>query len=302
MDLKETKVVSSTGYHKSVLVEEVLQYLNPQAGELFVDATFGGGGHTRAILNKEQASNVVGLDWDQDAIEINQPALQEEFGDRLKVVWGNFALIERILKKEKIDKVDGILADFGTSQFQIGSKAGFSFKNDMPLDMRMASGYYKVTAADILNEASQKELEKIFWVYGEERHSRSIAKAIVEQRRHKKFRRTGQLVELIEQINPIRYGQIHPATRVFQALRIVVNHELENIETFLKAAVKMLKPGGRLVCISFHSLEDRIVKLFFREHKFELEILTSKPVQASEDELRVNLSARSAKLRAALKL
>lgn len=300
---EDPKIIDANNYHhKSVLVKEVLHYLNPSPGKLYVDATFGGGGHTRAILNKETECKVIGLDWDKDAIEFNEPTMQEEFGDRVKVLWGNFASIERILLKEKIKKVDGILADFGTSQFQISSKAGFSFQNDTPLDMRMSSGHYKVTAADILNNASQRELETIFWDYGEERHSRSIARAIVEARGRIKFRKTGQLVDVIEKLCPVRYGHIHPATRVFQALRIVVNHELENIETFLKAAIKLLNPGGMIVCISFHSLEDRIVKLFFRERKSELNILTNKPVQASDEELKVNQSARSAKLRAASKV
>ena len=289
-------------YHKSVLVNEVLHYLQPSPGKLYVDVTFGGGGHSRAILQKEPTCKVIAFDWDQVAIERNAPALQEEFGDRIKVIFGNFILIERLLAKEGISKVDGILADFGTSQFQISQKPGFSFQSDTPLDMRMSPAHQKVTAAHILNVASEAELAKIIFEYGEDRYSRRIAREIVAARKLHRFHTTGQLVDLIEKIAPSRYGAIHPATRVFQALRIAVNNELENIETFLKSALKVLAPQGRFVCISFHSLEDRIVKTVFREQKGVLQILTPKPVQASDAELVANPSARSAKLRAACRL
>jgi 16S rRNA (cytosine1402-N4)-methyltransferase len=289
-------------YHKSVLVNEVLHYLQPSPGKLYVDATFGGGGHSRAILQKDPTCRVIAFDWDQFAIERNAPVLQEEFGDRINIVFGNFILIERLLAKAGISKIDGVLADFGTSQFQISQKPGFSFQLDTPLDMRMSPAHQKNTAAHILNVASEFELAKIFFDYGEERYSRRIAREIVEARKQHRFHTTGQLVALIEKLSPFRHGPIHPATRVFQALRIAVNNELENIEAFLKSALKVLAPQGRLVCISFHSLEDRIVKNFFREQKGVLQILTPKPVQATEDELDVNPSARSAKLRAACRL
>jgi len=194
--------------------------------------------------------------------------------------------------------VDGILADFGTSQFQITERDGFSIKNDTPLDMRMSTGHFKVTAADIINYAVEEELCEIFWDYGQERFAKQIVRKILEERRKKKIKTTGQLAALIQKVVP-RKEKIHPATRVFQALRIFVNRELENITAFLPAAFAALKPGGRLVCISFHSLEDRIVKQFFREQVATLKAIevSKKAIMASEQEVSENRSSRSAKLR-----
>lgn len=288
-------------YHKSVLTKEVLEGLDLKPNGIYVDVTFGGGGHTRAILQAEPTCKVIALDWDKVAIETNAPALEEEFGDRLKVVWGNFARLHFIIKKElKGALVDGILADFGTSQFQIHHKEGFSFAQDSPLDMRMSPAHQRVTAEHILNTFSEKDLATIFFEFGEEPKSRRIARAIVEQRKEKPFKTTRQLAELIEKIIP--KTRIHPATKVFQALRIYVNRELKNIEIFLKAAINALKPGGRLACISFHSLEDRIVKTIFRENGDKLKIVTKKPIVASLEEVEENPSARSAKLRIAEKI
>ncbi|MFH0898607.1 MAG: 16S rRNA (cytosine(1402)-N(4))-methyltransferase RsmH [bacterium] len=287
-------------YHKSVLIKEVVQYLAPQPGKVYVDATFGGGGHTQAILDSEPLCKVIALDWDMQAIEQNAAPLCEKYGDRLRVIWGNFALIHRILKKEKIESIDGILADFGTSQFQIFEKSGFSFRKDSPLDMRMSKAHYKTTAADILNTYSEQKLAHILFEYGEERLSKRIARAIVEMRKKRPFKTTQQLADLVEEIVGTPKGRkkfIHPATKTFQALRIEVNHELDNIKGFLASALKLVNPEGRIVCISFHSLEDRIVKTVFRESN--VEILTPKPVTASLEEIELNPSARSAKLRAA---
>lgn len=290
-------------YHKTVLINEVLTYLSPQPGKLYLDATFGGGGHTRAILEKEPECRVIALDWDKEAIKRNAITLQEEFGDRLTVIWGNFIHLDRILEKEGITSIDGALADFGTSQFQIHEKEGFSFQTDTPLDMRMSPAHQYVTAADLLNKLSEKELADIFYKYGEETRSRALARAIVAARQQKKITTTGQLVHLVESVIPFfkRRGKMHPATRAFQALRIEVNHELDNIERFLKVTLPLITPQGRVVCISFHSLEDRIVKYYFRERRDELTILTPKPVTATPEELMQNPSSRSAKLRAAQK-
>lgn len=297
--LNDQTTKSETTYHKSVLVNEVLTYLNPQPDKLYLDATFGGGGHTRAILEKEPRCKVVALDWDQEAIKRNAEPLIEEFGDRLTVLWGNFIHLDRILKKANITTLDGALADFGTSQFQIHEKEGFSFLTDTPLDMRMSPAHQYVTAADLLNNLSEKELADIFYIYGEEPRSRSLARAIVQARTKKRFSTTGQLVQLVESIVHYKRGKgTHPATRAFQALRIKVNHELDNIERFLKLSLPLIVPPGRLVCISFHSLEDRIVKYFFKEQRDFATILTPKPITASPEELSVNPSARSAKLRA----
>jgi 16S rRNA (cytosine1402-N4)-methyltransferase len=201
-----------------------------------------------------------------------------------------------------VDKVDGILADFGTSQMQIIERPGFSIYRDTPLDMRMSLSHQKIMAAQVVNTASAELLADIFYTYGEERLARKIAQAIVEQRTRKLFYTTKELADLVARIVPWpKHGKIHPATRVFQALRIYINQELENIKAFLKGAVGALAPQGRLVCISFHSLEDRLVKQFLREKADtgELKIVTKKVMGPTPEELQRNPSARSAKLRAA---
>lgn len=294
-----------TDYHKSVLVREVLDGLNIQPGKTYVDCTFGGGGHTRAILEADPTVNVIAFDWDKEAIDINAPALHEQYGDRFKIIFGNFAHIQTLLKKAGVEKVDGILADFGTSQYQIHHKEGFSFATNSPLDMRMSNSHHRITAAQIIARASEKELAELFFIYGEERHSRAIARTIAEHRKHTPILTTFDLAQLIEKLIPRKFSHgkasIHPATRVFQALRIQVNNELEHIETFLKHALDCLNPTGRIACISFHSLEDRIVKYFLRDHKEQLTIITKKPIEASDEECRNNPSSRSAKLRIAQK-
>lgn len=290
--------------HKSVLVEEVLLYLDPKPGKVYVDATFGGGGHTRAILQKEPNCTVIAIDWDQNAIETNGPVLQEEFPDRVHLIWGSFAQLIKLLKKEKIESIDGILADFGTSQFQITQLPGFSFSKNSHLDMRMSPSHQKLTAEEMVNKFTPKALESIFFELGEERYSKRIVEAIVEYRKNERICSTTQLAEIIAKVVPKDHKKkIHPATKVFQALRIYVNGELENIRSFLHASLAMVKPEGRVVCISFHSLEDRLVKQFFKDHpcvgQKGFEILTPKVVEATEEELKINPSSRSAKLRAA---
>jgi len=291
-------------YHKSVLVEEVLQYLAIKPAGTYLDVTFGSGGHTRAILEKDPTCKVIAFDWDSVSLETYGPLLQKEFPNRLKLVWGSFALLYKILKKEKIGRVDGILADFGTSQMQIEQRPGFSFRLDTPLDMRMSPAHQKLTAEQVLKDSSELKLSEIFWQLGEERYSRQIARAIVQERKKKWIKTTRQLAEIVQKATPrvprAKREKIHPATRVFQALRIYVNKELDNIFAFLPAALRALKPGGRLVCISFHSLEDRIVKDFFRQRAQigEVEVLTSKVVVPSQEEVSANPASRSAKLRA----
>lgn len=292
-------------YHKPVLINEVLHYLNPTAGKTYVDVTFGGGGHTRAILEAEPNCHVIAVDWDTVAIETNAQALKDEFGDRFTILWGNFAHLLFLLKKHGIKKVDGILADFGTSQFQIKEKSGFSFAKNSPLDMRMSPAHQKITAAYVVNNYPASKLREIFWAYGEDRYTNKIVEEIIAVRGRKSLQTTAQLAELIEKIVPEkRDRRTHPATKIFQALRIYVNDELGNINAFLAASLSLLNKDGRLVCISFHSLEDRIVKQFLMDHKHTefkqgFEILTRKIVTATDDELRANPSSRSAKLRAA---
>lgn len=287
--------------HKTVLVQEVLEYLDPQPHKIYVDVTFGGGGHTREILKHEPLCEVIGIDWDAKSLDIYGPALQDEFGDRFSYIWGNFGHIYRLLKKVGVKKVDGILADFGTSQIQIAERAGFSMYRDTPLDMRMSSGHQRTTADYVVNKESEEKLADIFFHYGQERQAKKIARLIVQERKFNKIKTTKQLTQLIERIMPKHPGmKIHPATKVFQALRIYVNRELENIESFLAAAPGLMNPGGRLVCISFHSLEDRIVKQVFKEYEDQgkATLLTKKVVVPTQQEVDRNPSARSAKLRA----
>ncbi len=294
-------------YHKPVLMEEVITYLNPQPHGIYIDATFGGGGHTRAILRAQPTCKVISFDVDKNALDMNAPAVQEEFGDRWEYVWGNFSRIRELVQKtafaheiKERGGVDGILADFGTSQYQIKERAGFSFAVNSPLDMRMSSSHSKMTAADVVNSATEKELITIFFEYGEERMAPKIARAICTERLKKRIVTTDDLVKIILTVVPRKHSEhIHPATRVFQALRIVVNKELESIISLLKNSTTVLRPDGRLVCISFHSLEDRLVKQFFKEHKNHFDLLTPRVVIPTEQEIKENPSSRSSKLRAA---
>ena len=293
--------------HKPVLMNEVLHYLDPQPHKVYLDVTFGSGGHTRAILEREPLCKVIAIDWDEVTLERFGAPLLEAFPDRLQLLWGNFSLLYKLLKKAGIQRVDGILADFGTSQVQIAERPGLSVYKDVPLDMRMSPPHQRYTAADICNNADERTLSDIFFTYGEERWSKPIARAIVQDRLKKPFKTTGDLVALIERVvpkDPKRKSKIHRATRVFQALRIYVNNELDNIKSFLPAALRVLSPAGRLVCISFHSLEDRMVKQFFKEQEQlgVVRLLTSKVVRPTEEEVALNPSSRSSRLRAAEKL
>lgn len=292
-------------FHKSVMVAEVIQYLDLKPEGIYIDATFGAGGHSRALLEQDKTIKVIALDWDESSIEKFAYPMQEEFGDRFTIMWGNFGNLYKLIKKLKITEVDGILADFGTSQMQLAEGEGFSFAYDSELDMRMSPSHYKITAALVVNESSEKTLRDIFWHLGEERFAKQIAHAIVEERKKEAITTTRKLADLISKVKPrTTKKNLHPATKVFQALRIYVNKELENIEAFLPAALSLLKPQARLVCISFHSLEDRLVKNFLREQyqKGNINIVTKKVVIPSQEEVYNNRSSRSAKLRAGEKI
>ncbi len=312
--------MESVSQHKSVLVQEVLEALNitpvqchpqlaPASGtgisqkneksRIFLDVTCGGAGHTRAILDADPTVKVIALDWDMKAIERAEP-LKEIYGDRLQLVWGSFAHLYKLQKKHKIPKVDGILADFGTSQDQIHTGEGFSFMHDTPLDMRMSVGHYKTNAYHIINFATAEELREILWTYGEESRAKEIVARIVETRQKSRIHTTKELARIVEQaVGFRRESKKHPATKVFQALRIFVNKELDNIEAFLPVALNALADGGRLVCISFHSLEDRLVKEFYKSTEREGRgiIISQRPITPSEEELIRNPSSRSSKLR-----
>ena len=300
---KEKCNIPTENYHTPVMVNEVLEYLKPRKGKVYLDATFGGGGHTRAILEADKDCHVVAVDWDLCSIDSPGEILKEEYPERLTVLWGNFAYLTKILKRDGIGRVDGILADFGTSMYQIMNRPGFAFSKDSFLDMRMSPSHHQVTAAEVLNKSSEAALKKIFFDYGEEQKSARVARAIVQARRIERIKTTKQLVKIIETVIPKYQRKIHSATKIFQALRIYVNSELDNISSFLKSTPKLLKPGGRLVCISFHSLEDRLVKQYLKSqkelHGEKVDILTPRVVVSTEEEIERNPPSRSAKLRAA---
>ncbi|MCY7374782.1 MAG: 16S rRNA (cytosine(1402)-N(4))-methyltransferase RsmH [Pyrinomonadaceae bacterium] len=308
--------------HKSVLRTEIVELLKPQGAEIFVDATLGLGGHAEAILSVAEKTRLVGIDQDSEAIAIAARRL-EKFGDRQRIFHANFSDIKSVLATAGIEKVDGVLADLGVSSLQFDSaERGFSFRFDAPLDMRMnAADDDTPTAAALLATLSEFEIAKIIYEYGEERLSRRIARRIVWKREQgEPIETTRQLAETVEKaVGRGKKDKIHPATKTFQALRIAVNGELEILERFLRDSVEILKKDGRLAVITFHSLEDRIVKQTFQNlagkcvcpPRFptcicgaskEVEILTRKPLTAGEIELAENPRARSAKLRACLKL
>lgn len=284
--------------HVPVLLEESTDLLLGNRGKLYVDCTLGLGGHTKRILEKNPEAFVIGIDRDEEAIELAKENLKE-FEGRFAIYKANFADLDVVLEAEGVDKVDGFLFDLGVSMFQLKSERGFSFQIDAPLDMRMDKEQ-KLTAYRVVNEYPEKELARIIWEYGEERLSRKIARAIVQYRKRKPIETTKELADIILSVYPerLKHGRIHPATKTFQAIRIEVNRELESLKEALEKTTDRLNPKGRLVVISFHSLEDRIVKNFFREHSQELKILTKKPITPSEEEIRMNPAARSAKLRA----
>jgi 16S rRNA (cytosine1402-N4)-methyltransferase len=291
--------------HIPVMPAEVLQFLRPEQGGLFVDCTVGLGGHSRALL-EAGASRVIGLDRDLDALARARETLAP-WGDRVELVHADYRAIDEVLDRRQIAHVDGALADLGVSSMQFDSPGrGFSFQRDEPLDMRMdrAAG---ATAAHLIAGSTEEELADTIYAYGEERFSRRIARALVAARRESPIETTGRLAAIVRRAVPKRgYSRIDPATRTFQAFRIWVNRELEGLDRFLEAAARRLRVGARLAVITFHSLEDRIVKHTLRAlsqgDAATLKVLTKKPVVADEDELRHNPRARSAKLRAAEKV
>ncbi len=288
--------------HRSVLIDEVLQYLDPVPGGLYVDGTLGLGGHTAAILSRcAPDGRVVAFEWDEAAIELSRKRLAD-FGSRLTIIRSNFAEIVIGLKGLGIDRVDGVLIDIGLSSLQLDRGGrGFSFQRDEPLDMRMDIRQ-DATAASLLASCSEEQLADIFFYFGDEYQARPIAAEIVRARQKEPIRTTRQLAALAAAAVPRRFHpkKIHVATKVFQALRIAVNTELENLARILDEAVPLLKPGARFCVISFHSLEDRIVKRKFRQNS-DLEVLTARPVMPQAEEIAENPRSRSARLRVACK-
>jgi 16S rRNA (cytosine1402-N4)-methyltransferase len=294
-----------TAVHVPVLTAEVLRQLRPEPGGVFVDCTVGLGGHTRALL-EAGATRVIGLDRDEEALAQARATLSA-FADRVDLVHADYRTLEDVLDGRGVERVDGALADLGVSSMQFDEPGrGFSFQRDEPLDMRM-DRTSATTAASLVAGSTEQELADTIYAYGEERFSRRIARALVAARREAPIDTTGRLAAIVRRAVPTRgYQRIDPATRTFQALRIWVNRELDGLDRFLEAAVRRLRVGARLVIISFHSLEDRIVKHTLRTlaqgQSAVLKVLTKKPVVADEDEVQRNPRARSAKLRAAERL
>jgi 16S rRNA (cytosine1402-N4)-methyltransferase len=285
--------------HESVMVEETVALLQPSRGGLFVDCTVGLGGHSRALL-EAGATRLIGLDRDADAIASAAAALQA-WRDRVELVHADYRDLEQVLDARGIAGVDGALADLGVSSMQLDAEGrGFSFRRDEPLDMRMDRRAAD-TAADLLARVDEEDLANVIFRYGEERYSRRIARALVAARRSAPVATTGRLAQIVRSAVPRRgYQRIDPATRTFQALRIWVNRELDGLDTFLACASRRLLAGARLAVITFHSLEDRIVKHAFRTlaaGESALRVLTRKPLTPGEAEVARNARARSAKLR-----
>jgi len=297
--------------HIPVLAEEVTALLRCEPGKTYVDATLGGGGHAFEILTRTAPDGIViGAEWDEEAIAEARRVLMP-FGDRVKIFRENYIAVPELLRTMKIESVDGILLDLGLSSLQLEeAKRGFSLREEGPLDMRM-DGRMALTAADLVNRLSEKELAETLFEYGDERWSRRIAKVVVQERVRAPIQTTQALKKIVHRAIPRRFypKRIDPATKTFQALRIRVNHELENLEEILETGWKFLRKGGRVCVISFHSLEDRMVKETFRgwergetdrvDSGVGMRVVTKKPIVPSEEERRRNPRARSAKLRCA---
>lgn len=315
LHLMQANEPSQSDYHIPVLLPEVLHFMGPEKGKVLVDGTLGGGGHTEALL--KSGAQVIGIDQDDQALAYARERLAGYAG-QFSGLKGNFSSMPQLLAEAGYEQVDGILVDIGVSSWQLDeADRGFSFAKDGPLDMRMnrSTG---LTAADLVNTASEQELKNIFFQYGEERASNKIARRIIERRQQQPFVTTLDLADFVSSFIP-RGGKSHPATRIFQALRIAVNDELGVLKELLAQAANMLRPGGRLAVITFHSLEDRIVKQFFKHAStqqidrkewpeprpnpdYHFKLLTRRPVVAAEDELKTNRRSRSAKLRVVEKI
>lgn len=310
--------------HKSVLPKETIEGLNLKEGMMVVDATLGGGGHSLKILEKiGKEGTLIVIDRDKEALERFKNKIKDlKISEKnLITVWDNFSNLANILENLKIEKVDAILADFGLSSDQLDdNERGFSFNSDASLDMRMNQAQ-ELSAREVVNNYPKKDLNKIIRDWGEEKFSQSIARNIEQKRKEKEIINVSELVEIISQSVPEKYKhqRIHFATRTFQAIRMEVNEELRSIEIFLESAIAKLKKEGRLVAISFHSGEDRIVKNIFKEavvncecpvefpicsctRRAQIKIITKKPIGATDKEIKENPRSRSAKLRIAQKI
>jgi len=295
--------------HIPVLKKEVIEYLDLKPNENFIDCTIGEGGHSLAILEKNgPEGKILGIDWNPDIIQNTKYEIRNtEYKNRLILICDNFSNLKNIVERLNFGQVTGILLDLGMSSWHLEeSKKGFSFKRNEPLDMRYNAEAQDLTAETIVNEWPETEIEKILTEYGEERFAKIIANEIIKTRKARPIKTTFELAEIIRKIVPgwYRRQKIHFATRTFQALRIAVNDELNNLKEVLPQTIDILKPGGRLIIISFHSLEDRIAKSFLKEssQKGQFKILTKKPVRPEREEVNSNPRSRSARLRVAIKI
>lgn len=299
-------MVSLFPEHKSVLLNEAIQYLSVKEGGIYLDCTLGAGGHAQEILKRLHGTGrLIGLDRDKEAL-LRVSEFLSPYSDQVTLVQQNFAEVQKVLQELKITGIDGVIFDLGVSSYQLlTAERGFSYNYDSFLDMRMNQDSDGLTAYELVNKLNEKELAKIIFQYGEEKWAKRIAQFIVKYRQKKDIATTGELVEVIKAAIPAaaRRKGPHPAKRTFQALRIYINDELTAISKGISEVINFLKPGGRIVVISFHSLEDRLIKRFFLEKKGSaLTVLTRKPVVPSLSEKENNPRARSAKLRAAERL
>lgn len=288
--------------HTPVLVKEVLEGLHPERGGVYVDATLGLGGHAKALLEAfPQVNHLIAMDWDEEALELARERLSS-FEDKISFYHSNFKNIELVVSEEGYPGVDGILMDLGLSSYQLDeSGRGFSFMRDEPLDMRMDRST-TILASDMVNKLPEERLAQLIQLYGEEPWAKKIAAAIVARRSDRPILSTVELASVVREAIPRRFHprKIHPATRTFQAIRIAINREFENLTQALESAVRVINPEGRICVISFHSLEDRIVKHFFRNCQ-DLKVVTKRPIRPSDKEVKENPRSRSAKLRIAEK-
>lgn len=293
-------------YHIPVMSKEVIEHLDLSPGKVIVDATVGTGGHSGGILERiSPGGRLIGIDRDQESLAVAQERLKA-YGQACEFVHDNFMNIDAILGKLNVEKADGMLFDLGVSSFQLDDpQRGFSFQNEGPLDMRLDRVSY-ISAYDLVNNLNEEEISALLRNFGQERWHNRIARLMVRERQKHPIATTHQLSDLVVKAVPYRYRhyRIHPATRTFQAIRIAVNRELEALETGINKAIELLNKGGRICVISFHSLEDRIVKLSFRRASAEgrIEIITPKPLTPSQAEIKDNPSSRSGKLRVAKRL
>ncbi|MFH1414297.1 MAG: 16S rRNA (cytosine(1402)-N(4))-methyltransferase RsmH [Candidatus Omnitrophota bacterium] len=295
-------------YHIPVMFNEILEYLNLGPGKTIVDATIGTGGHSMAILEHiRPEGRLIAIDRDSESLAVSRERLHQLCGN-CEFMHENFAKLDSVLESLKIEKVDGVVFDLGISSYQLDDpRRGFSFRYDGPLDMRLDRNSY-ISAYDLVNNLNEEEISALLRTFGQERWHNRIAHLLVEERERHPIATTAQLANIVIRAIPPRfrhrYYRIHPATRTFQAVRIAVNRELENLEIAINKAIAVLEKKGRICVISFHSLEDRIVKHTFRRAAYEglIKIITSKPVTASESEIKSNHLSRSSKLRVAERL